>query len=128
MSLNNRLKNKTECLNCNLKHHKKLPLVMIQSKINLIQNNSSTDTNKEEGSHYIKLVDIREKRLIRVVWVIVIVVIFSFYCFIFMKSAIDCANNSKNAINKLKESQAKDIQSKLQRNNLIGSGLGEVSE
>lgn len=45
-----------------------------------------------------------------------------------MKSAIDCANNSKNAINKHKESQAKEIQSKLQRNNLITTGLGEVSE
>jgi hypothetical protein len=62
------------------------------------------------------------------IWVFVIGIIFSFYCFIFMKAAIDCANNSKNSMNKLKESQAKEIQAKLQRHNLLTPNLGESSE
>jgi hypothetical protein len=45
-----------------------------------------------------------------------------------MKTAIDCAGNSKAAINKLKESQAREINEKLQKENILRSNLSDTSE
>lgn len=62
------------------------------------------------------------------IWVSAIVLLLSFFCFLFMKTAIDCAGNSKSNINKLRESQAKEINEKMQKENLIRNNLSEVSE
>ena len=40
-----------------------------------------------------------------------------------MKNAIDCANNSKAAVNKMKDLKAKMITEKLQKENLIQNNV-----
>jgi hypothetical protein len=62
------------------------------------------------------------------IWVSAIVLLLSFFCFLFMKTAIDCAGNSKSNINKLKESQAREINEVMQKENLIQNHLSEASE
>jgi len=56
-------------------------------------------------------------------WVSVIVLILTILCIVFMKSAIDCANNSKAAMNKMKELKAKLITEKLHKENLIQTNI-----
>ena len=53
----------------------------------------------------------------------VLVLILTILCIVFMKNAIDCANNSKAAVNKMKDLKAKMITEKLQKENLIQNNV-----
>ena len=62
------------------------------------------------------------------IWVSAIVLVLSFYCFLFMKTAIDCVSNNKSALNKMKETQSREINEKLQTENIIRNNPVENSD
>ena len=98
------LRNVYEEVERNLKSVRDYSTTMIQIKKNirptLIQTKLTPDLHKVNKSYFVLLEESRN-RLVRLVWSIVLVLVISALCFVFVKTSIDWAQNSKQELNKM---------------------------
>lgn len=66
-----------------------------------------------------------EKRIARTLWVSFIVLSLSIYFFTCIKIAMDCASNSRNEINKMKDAQDREITDKVVQSLSYSSRIAE---
>jgi hypothetical protein len=106
------LKNLYQELERSLKSAKDYSTTMMQIKKNirpvLIQTKLTPDLDKVNKSYFVLLEESRN-RLVRLVWSIVLVLVISALCFVFVKTSIDWAQNSKQELNKMRENHFRAI-------------------
>jgi hypothetical protein len=112
------LKQVFEAIESKLVNAKNYSTTMIQIKKNirpvLVQNKLSSDLHKVNKSYFI-LLEESGNRLVRLVWSIVLVLAISALCFIFVKTSIDWAQNSKQELNRIKENHFRAITDDINR-------------
>ena len=91
-------------------------LIQIKKTIqpSFIQTKLSSDLHRVNKS-YIILLEESRNRLVRLIWSVVIVLIISALCFVFVKTSIDWAQSSKQELNKMKENHFRAITDDINR-------------
>ena len=85
-----------------------------QTRIKMNQGNySDFSGNRERRNMESERDRLNSERFSRMIWVSIIVLILTFGFFGFVKTMIDCANNSTNEINKMRDAKARTISENL---------------